>query len=242
MKKEEVKRIVKEHYGKAAAGSCCCGSTSPEDVSKMIGYSQEEINSVAEANLGLGCGNPTSLARIKDGDVVLDLGSGAGIDCFLASRKVGQSGKVIGVDMTDRMLSKSRRIARKYGYKNVEFRKGEIESLPVENGSVDVIISNCVINLSPDKRQVFRESYRVLKRGGRMCVSDIVLLGNLTKAQRNDKGLIAGCVGGALLKKDYIKIARDAGFKVRILSGDRKIAKLQYSGLPIESLKIEAVK
>ncbi len=242
MKKSYVKNIVKEHYTKAARSSCCCGQASPQDVSRMIGYSDEEIRTVPEANLGLGCGNPTALARIKEGDVILDLGSGAGIDCFLASKKAGPSGKVIGVDMTEGMLKKARQIAKKNGYRNVEFRKGEIEKLPVESGSVDVIISNCVINLSPEKGKVFREAYRVLRKGGRMCVSDIVLLKQLTKEQRSDKDLIAGCVGGALLKEEYIKIASDAGFRVKILSEDKKISKLQYRGLPIESLKMEAVK
>ncbi|MCX6814958.1 MAG: arsenite methyltransferase [Candidatus Aenigmarchaeota archaeon] len=244
MRKSEVKNIVREHYGKVARSSCCgsCGTFSSKDISKIIGYSEGEIKAVPDANLGLGCGNPTAMANIREGNIVLDLGSGAGFDCFLAARKTGSSGKVIGVDMTKSMIKKAQENAKKYGYQNVEFRLGEIENLPVDSDSVDLIISNCVINLSPDKKKVFQEAYRVLKKGGSMYISDIVLLSELTKEQRNDKELIAGCVGGALLKKDYIKISKDAGFKVRILSEDRKISKLQYRGLPIESLKMEAVK
>jgi ubiquinone/menaquinone biosynthesis C-methylase UbiE len=170
------------------------------------------------------------------------LGSGAGFDAFLAAERVGKKGRVIGVDMTREMIRKARANADKYGYSNVEFRLGDIERLPLEDGSVDVVISNCVINLAPDKDAVFSEAFRVLRKKGRMFVSDIVLLGELSEEQRNDKELIAGCVGGALQKKDYIKRIRDAGFKVRILGEDKKISKRQYGGIPLESLKIEAYK
>ena len=192
--------------------------------------------------MGLGCGNPVAIASIKKGDTVLDLGSGAGLDCFLASVKVGINGKVIGVDMTEDMLKKARSIAAKYKYNNVEFRKGDIENLPLENNSVNVIISNCVINLAPDKSKVFREAYRVLKNGGRMYVSDIVLLKELPDEKRNDKNLLSGCVAGALLKDDYLNKLKTAGFNVNILSEDKEISKRQYKGIALESIKIEAVK
>lgn len=247
MKEKEIKKIVKNHYGKIAEKkSCCCSCGSaeltPEQISKSIGYSDEDMQTVPEANLGLGCGNPAALGKIKEGNIVLDLGSGAGFDCFLAAKKVGKSGKVIGVDMTEEMIHKAREIAKKYGYDNVEFRLGEIEELPVEDNSVDVIISNCVINLAPDKLKVFKDAYRVLKNDGKMYVSDIVLLEELTDEQRNNDELIAGCVGGALLKNDYLNIVKEAGFKVRILSEDKEISKRQYQGVALESLKIEAYK
>jgi ubiquinone/menaquinone biosynthesis C-methylase UbiE len=247
MKGKEVKKIVKEKYSEIASGkSCsCCGSSNSntvQDISKSIGYSDDEINAVPEANLGLGCGNPTALGKIKEGDIVLDLGSGAGFDCFLASKKVGKSGKVIGVDMTRNMLNRARKIAKKYDYTNVEFRFGDIEKLPVESSSIDIVISNCVINLAPDKSKVFRESHRVLKNGGKMYVSDIVLLKELSKEQRNDKNLLSGCVAGALLKKDYIGKIKETGFKVKVLSEDKKISKTQYESIPLESIKIEATK
>ena len=217
-------------------------SSNRQKISKSIGYSEEEINAVPEANLGLGCGNPTALGQIKKGDVVLDFGSGAGFDCFLSSRKVGKTGKVIGIDMTEEMVAKARILAKEYNYSNVEFRLGDIEKMPVENNSVDVIISNCVINLSPDKSKVFKEAYRVLKSGGRMYVSDIVLLEKLNEDQLNDEDLLTGCVAGALLKQDYIDKIEQAGFKVNVLSEDKEISKTQYNGLALESIKIEATK
>ena len=177
MEEDKVKQIVKENYSKIASdNSCCCSCScsSAEDISKSIGYNEKEINNVPEANLGLGCGNPTALAKIKQGDIVLDLGSGAGFDVFLAAKKVGKVGKVIGVDFSEEMIKKAQKNAEKYGYKNTEFRLGDIENLPVEDNSVDVIISNCVINLAPNKEKVFEESYRVLKKGGKMFVFDIV--------------------------------------------------------------------
>lgn len=250
MEDKNIKKIVKERYSKIArnniagcgcSASSCCTPTN-QDISKMIGYSEQEIQAVPDANLGLGCGNPIAIGEIKAGDVVLDLGSGAGFDCFLAAKKVGSSGKVIGVDMTEEMIKKSKENAKKYGYENVEFRHGDIENLPVEDNSVDVIISNCVINLAPDKLKVFKESYRVLKKGGRMYISDIVLLRELSEQQKNDEGLIAGCVGGALIKDDYLKIIRKPGFMIRNLLEDKDISDRQYEGLPIESINIEASK
>lgn len=249
MKNDRIKQIVKKHYRKiaGAGGGCCdscgCGSKDEnERISKSLGYSDQDIKSVSDANLGLGCGNPTGTGEIKKGDVVLDLGSGAGFDCFIAAKKVGESGRVIGVDMVEEMIEKAKANAEKYGYKNVEFRLGDIEKLPVEDNSVDVVISNCVVNLAPDKLKVFKEARRVLKKGGRMYLSDIVLLNNLSETQKNDDELIAGCVGGALLKDDYLKIIKDAGLKVNVLSEDKDISKRQYEGAPLESLKVEAVK
>lgn len=248
MKNDKIKQIVRKHYGKIVTGGGCCNScgcnseSDNEQISKSIGYSDQEIKSVSDANLGLGCGNPTGMGEIKEGDVVLDLGSGAGFDCFLAAKKVGETGKVIGVDMTEEMIDKAKINAKKYGYKNVEFRMGDIENLPIDDNSIDVAISNCVINLVPDKSMAFKEAYRVLKKGGRAYISDIVLLENLSEEQKNNAELIAGCVGGALLKDDYLKIIKDAGFEVKILSEDKDISKRQYQKAPLESLKVVAVK
>lgn len=248
MKSDQVKQVVKKHYSQIAAGggcgcSCSCDSSAENKrISKSIGYTDAEIAAAADANLGLGCGNPTALARLKPGETVLDLGAGAGFDCFLAVEKVGKSGRVIGVDMSAEMIAKARANAEKYGHKNVEFRLGDIEKLPVDDSSVDAIISNCVVNLAPDKAKVFKEAYRALKKGGRMYLSDIVLLKNLSEEQRNNDELIAGCVGGAWLKKDYLKIIEKAGFTVKVLSEDKEISKRQYQGIPLESLRVEAVK
>ena len=220
MKEDNVRKAVRKRYGNIAKGNAtfcsqkspCCSEETPEAISKKIGYSAEEINSVPEgANLGLGCGNPVALASLGEGDVVLDLGSGAGFDAFLASRRVGEKGRVIGVDMTPEMLGKARANARKGKYRNVEFRLGEIENLPVADNSIDVIISNCVINLSPEKERVFAEAHRVLRPGGRLMVSDIVLLSPLPNFLKNTAALTA-CVGGAVLKVDYIEAIRSAGF------------------------------
>jgi SAM-dependent methyltransferase len=251
MKNKDVKKTVRKAYSKIAtnSNSCCCscgcGSIDPQTTQKIpksTGYSEEEMNAVPEANLGLGCGNPTAFSSIREGDVVLDLGSGAGFDCFLASRKVGKTGKVIGLDMTEEMIAKARILAKEHGYSNVEFKLGDIEKMPVEDKSVDVIISNCVINLAPDKSKVFKESYRVLKNNGKMYVSDIVLLEKLTEEQLNAEELLSGCVAGALLKQDYIEKIVQAGFKVTVLSEDKEISERQYNGLALESIKIEATK
>ena len=251
MREKEVKKVVRKAYSKIATdsnSSCCqcgCGTLDEQTVkkiSKSIGYSEEEMNAVPEANLGLGCGNPTAFSNIKEGDTVLDLGSGAGFDCFLASKKVGKTGKVIGLDMTEEMIAKARILAKEHGYSNVEFRLGDIEKMPLDDGSVDVIISNCVINLAPDKSKVFKEAYRVLKSGGKMYVSDIVLLGKLTDEQLKDEDLLSGCVAGALQKDDYLGKIKQAGFKVNIVGEDNEISKTQYNGLALESIKIEALK
>ena len=250
MKDKDVKKTVNQAYAKIAAqskGSSCCScgcgcQNDAQEISRSIGYSEAELNVAPEANLGLGCGNPTALGNLKEGDVVLDLGSGAGFDCFLAAKRVGASGKVIGVDMTKEMVDKAELLAVKYGFTNVEFRLGDIENLPVESGSVDVVISNCVINLAPDKFKVFNEAYRVLRSGGRMYVSDIVLLEELSAEQKNDPELLCGCVAGALLKDDYVRKMELAGFEVEILSEDRGISERQYGGIALESLKLAATK
>jgi len=223
MEEKKIKKTVRDRYAKIAnQKSSCCGSTevctcsplSPKDISKNIGYTDEQMRSVPEgANLGLGCGNPTALASLKEGEVVLDLGSGAGFDCFLAANKVGKNGKVIGVDMTPAMIKKAKENAKKNGYTNVEFRQGDIEDLPVANDSVDVIISNCVINLSPNKKRVFQEGFRVLKPGGRLIVSDIVLLKELPEGIKNSAEAYGACISGASLKNEYLKFIREAGFK-----------------------------
>ena len=248
--KIEVTKVVKKHYAKVATqdtGCCttqcgCGGEVTAEEISAAIGYSEEEMNLVPEANLGLGCGNPIALGQFNEGETVVDLGSGAGIDCFLAAKKVGASGHVIGVDMTDEMLEKARKNAIIHGFKNVEFRKGYIDQLPIDDASVDIIISNCVINLAPDKLAVFKDAYRVLKKGGRMYVSDMVLLAELTPEQRANEELIAGCVGGALLKDDYLAKVKEAGFRYEVMMEDREISKTQYGGLPVISLKLGAYK
>lgn len=247
MDADEKKAVIKKKYGEIAMaeGSCCansscCGNSSTVELSKSVGYTGDQILSFPDANLGLGCGNPTAFAEIRPGDVVLDLGSGAGFDCFLAAEKVGSSGKVIGVDMTPEMLVKAKANALKYGYSNVEFRFGDIEALPVEDKSVNIVISNCVINLAPDKEKVFREAFRVLKPGGRMYLSDMVLLAELPEDLKNNKDLLAGCVAGALLKEEYLRLLKEAGFSVEILSEDSEISEKQYEKLPVESLKLKA--
>jgi SAM-dependent methyltransferase len=223
MKAKHIKKKVRESYGAIAKNECscccsptnepCCGSEA-KTASKAIGYSDKEIASVPEsANLGLGCGNPIALASLKPGETVLDLGSGPGFDSFLAANKVGKKGKVIGIDMTPEMIKKARENARKGKYTNVEFRLGEIEKLPVKDNAVDIVISNCVINLSPEKENVFKEAFRVLKPGGRLMVSDIVLLKPLPAAVKRSKEAYVGCIAGAILKKDYVKAAEKAGFK-----------------------------
>jgi arsenite methyltransferase len=233
MKEAEVKKTVRERYGhiakqgsscgcSSATSSCCGGNAGISSViSKNVGYSETEMDSVPEgANLGLGCGNPVAMASLKKGETVLDLGSGAGFDCFLAAKRVGAKGKVIGVDMTPDMLDKARDNCRKGGYKNVEFRLGEIENLPVADNSVDVIISNCVINLAPDKRRVFNEAFRVLKPGGRIMVSDLVLLKELPEYLKDSIEAYVGCVAGASLKDDYLATIEAVGFKNVKITGE----------------------
>jgi arsenite methyltransferase len=224
---KDIHEQVSQRYGEIASsgGASCCG-TNPSDLgllehAKAIGYDQADLATLPEGtNLGLGCGSPTTLTMIDPGQTVVDLGSGAGIDCFLASAKVGTGGRVIGVDMTDAMLEKARQFAADHKYENVEFRKGQIESLPIDDASVDLIISNCVINLSPTKAKVFAEIARVLKPGGKAAISDIVLLKALPKAILEDIEAYIGCIAGAELINDYLGGAISSG--LNIARADRK--------------------
>src|SRR3954462_1879588 len=225
MERVDIKEMVRARYGSIAAAasaasdccaptiSCCGPAATPDAKSLRMGYSAEELASVPDgANLGLGCGNPQAIAALKPGDTVIDLGSGAGFDCFLASGQVGETGHVIGVDMTHEMLKKARENAAKIGARNVEFRLGELEHLPIGDNTADVIISNCVINLVPDKAQVFREAFRVLKPGGRLAVSDVVNIAPLPEDLRADPVLLCGCVSGAVPGDQVGSLLRAAGF------------------------------
>ncbi len=212
---EEIKKIVRDKYEEIATkdSGCGCSCKRSQDISKSIGYSDDDIAIGEGANLGLGCGNPVAFSKIKKGDIVLDLGCGAGFDCFLASKKVGTTGKVIGVDMTKEMINKARVNAEKLGIKNVEFVLGEIEKLPIQDNSIDIIISNCVINLSPDKENAFKEAFRVLKPGGRLMVSDLVLAKDLPDIIKESVEAYVGCLAGAIMKDKYIGYIKKAGFK-----------------------------
>ncbi|MBP2685648.1 MAG: Methyltransferase type 11 [Deltaproteobacteria bacterium] len=246
-----IRKYVRERYaGIARQGTSCCGPATScgcggatESDSRKIGYSAAEIGAVPPgADLGLGCGNPVALASLRKGEVVLDLGSGAGFDCFLAAREVGTEGKVIGVDMTPDMVEKARENARHGGYLNVEFRLGEIENLPAADRSVDVVLSNCVINLSPDKEKVFSEAYRVLKPGGRVMISDIVLTADLPEAVAGSLAAYAGCVAGALRKEEYLRLMEVAGFRnVRVVQESRfetQENEADETILPIASIRV----
>jgi SAM-dependent methyltransferase len=219
-KPADIRTTVREHYGKAAASfkpganTSCCGSNDPVDLTASKLYPISELETLPEdvTGLSMGCGDPITLASLLPGQTVLDLGSGGGIDCFMAAKKVGESGHVIGVDMTAEMLEKARANQARMGFRNVEFRLGEIEHLPVADSSVDVIISNCVVNLSPDKPQVFREAFRVLRSSGSLALSDIVTDGPLPQAVKDSLSAWAGCVAGALDVKDYIASLEAAGF------------------------------
>lgn len=264
---KSIRDSVKERYGEVArtrdkqapvggTASCCGGVIDPADLikpqshTKLMGYSAEEISSVPEgAVLGLGCGNPGAIAALQPGETVLDLGSGPGFDSFLAARKVGDQGLVIGVDMTPEMIRLARENAKEGGFENVDFRLGQIEKMPVENNSVDVILSNCVINLSPDKPAVYREAYRVLKKGGRLAISDMVASGEMPPEIKNDLALHSACVSGALQVTELEQILMEAGFKaIRIHPKDesREFINKWIPGIPVEeyvlSATIEAVK
>lgn len=226
----EVKEFVKGRYGSIASQrSCCSTSCCAGDLleqAESMGYSIEELTSIpAEAVMGLGCGNPTALAELQEGETVVDLGSGGGIDAFLAAQRVGERGRVIGVDMTPEMIERARENARRANYKNVEFRLGEIENLPIEDDSVDVIISNCVINLSPDKLATFQEAYRVLRPNGRILISDLVAEGELPEDVRRSFAAWAGCIAGALEKQEYLDTIKRVGFK-----GVKIVAEKSYGG------------
>lgn len=206
-------QIAKRPQGSGCGCGCGCGPQGAgAGAGAKDGYDAGELSSIPrESDMGLGCGNPTAIAQLRPGETVVDLGSGGGIDCFLAARKVGAAGRVIGVDMTPEMIDRAR-AAAEARYSNVEFRLGEIENLPVRDGEADVVISNCVINLSPDKGRVFREAFRALKPGGRLMVSDIVLSGELPEKARTNMTLWAGCISGAILEKEYLALLREAGF------------------------------
>lgn len=251
---DNIRKNVRGRYAEIAKSStsgCCgvsCCSSSPvngADASAKIGYSAKDMQAVpAESNMGLGCGNPQAIANLKEGEVVLDLGSGGGFDCFLAARKAGETGRVIGIDMTPEMVSKARENAKKGNYQNVEFRLGEIEHLPVADNSADVIISNCVINLSPDKSQVFREAYRVLKNGGRLAISDVVAVKKLPDQVKKDLAAYAGCVAGAALVSDLKTMLSGAGFskvKVEINEASREFIKDWFPKSGIEAYVVSAI-
>ena len=276
--KEEIREAVRENYGKIARDggvssetsekiSCCgsveiptdtsiqpscCGSTdfSANNISAVMGYSKEDIGSVPEgANMGLGCGNPVALASLKPGETVVDLGSGGGFDCFLAAKEVGEAGKVIGVDMTPDMVGKARKNAEKIGTKNIEFRLGEIEHLPVADNKADIIMSNCVINLFPDKASVYRDAYRVLKPGGRMAISDIVATTQLPDEIKKNMELVSACVGGAATIEETEDMLKQCGFQdIKITKKDKSRALISEwapgsnAGDYVVSAYIESVK
>ena len=258
--KEKIHETVRDRYGKAATGESCCGTSgccgvAPEAVERIaleIGYHEGDIAGIPEgANLGLGCGNPLEYADVKEGETVLDLGSGAGFDVFLASRAVGPKGRVIGVDMTPEMIEKARDNAVKAKVYNVDFRLGNIEELPVNSEAVDLVISNCVVNLSPEKDKVFTETFRVLKPGGRLLVSDLVLIKPLSEELKNSVEAYVGCVSGASMKDEYLQLMWDAGFEnvgivaesnydVGLGDMDEGLVKEAYSS--VVSVKVRAIK
>ncbi|MFO7871447.1 MAG: arsenite methyltransferase [Kiritimatiellia bacterium] len=256
--KDTIREVVRDRYGEIArgqsAGCCstpsCCSTTGAAEASARLGYSAEDLAALPEgADMGLGCGNPQAIAQLKTGEVVLDLGSGGGLDCFLAARQVGTEGHVIGVDMTPDMVSKARKAAEEGGYGNVEFRLGEIEHLPAADNSVDVIFSNCVINLSPDKPQVFRDAFRVLKPGGRLAVSDVVATRELPESLKRNLDQHAGCVAGAALVSEVEAMLNAADFgeiSITVKEASREFIKDWFPGTGIEayvaSANIEAKK
>ncbi|MFH1868957.1 MAG: arsenite methyltransferase [Candidatus Omnitrophota bacterium] len=223
-----MKDFVKKIYGaiakkkdRSCCGPTCCSSDNPS-VSEKVGYTVEELKAIPEdANMGLGCGNPVAIASIKKGETVVDLGSGGGIDVFLAAKRVGDKGRAIGIDMTEEMVKKAKANAEKAGYNNVEFRLGDIENIPLEDSVADCVISNCVINLAEDKQKVFNEAFRILKPKGRLMVSDMVLLGDLTEEVKRSAHMYAGCISGALRREEYIDKILRAGFEdVQVVKED----------------------
>ena len=256
---EDVKREVRDTYQNAAKGknqnknsknNCCGGSCKPNEYSEKLGYTKEELESVPQScNMGLGCGNPQNIASLKKGETVLDLGAGGGLDVFLAAKQVGPNGKIYGVDMTPEMISKARDNAAKGNYKNVEFLLGEIEHLPLPNHSINVIISNCVVNLSTNKTRVFNEVFRVLKEGGRIAISDMVALKPLPKEMKDNKELYTNCISGALTIDELNKILSKAGFVDIIIDQDKNSRQFIKDWVPgsdaenyVVSAKIKAVK
>ncbi|MGZ7208332.1 MAG: arsenite methyltransferase [Methanobacterium sp.] len=251
MKEKEIKDFVKERYSKIAVGeetnsSCCCGQDLIIEQAKAAGYTVEDLKSIPEdAVFGLGCGNPTAHAELKEGETVLDLGSGGGIDVFLAANKVGETGKVIGVDMTEEMVATAKKNAEEGKYSNVEFKLGEIENLPIEDESIDVIISNCVINLTPEKLVAYKEAFRVLKQGGRLLVSDLVTEGEIPEEIRRSFQAWSDCIAGAMEKQDYLDTIKESGF------GEVEIVEQHYFTEPdmderlvskITSIQVKATK
>lgn len=262
LKNDEIRGAVRENYGQVAASgsagcgcspSSCCGASkeiTAADISLALGYSSEDVTAVPEgANMGLGCGNPQAIASLQPGETVLDLGSGGGFDCFLAARAIGDKGHVIGVDMTPEMVTKSRRNAEKAGIGNVDFRLGEMENLPVADGIADVIISNCVINLSPEKERVFSEAFRVLKPGGRLAVSDVVATAEMPDGIKNNMAFYTGCIAGASSIQELESMLHRTGFKniqIKPKAESRTFIRNWMPGSKIEdyvvSATIEAVK
>ena len=262
MKDDEIRQAVRKNYGeiaKSGAESCgcsppaCCGDgnkPSAEDISARIGYTTEDLADLPEgANMGLGCGNPHAIASLQGGEIVLDLGSGGGIDCFLAAKAVGREGRVIGVEMTPEMLSKSREYAEKARISNVEFRLGEIEHIPAADSSIDVIMSNCVINLSPKKSSVFKEAFRVLKEGGRLAITDVVATAPMPDDVKENVELLAGCVAGAAQIDELKVMLEEAGFtniRIQPIAGSKEVIRGWFPESKIEdfvvSATIEAVK
>jgi len=251
---KEIKQAVKERYtaiAKSRSSGCgcggeqsCCGGGDPKQAAELIGYNVKELEEIPqEAILGLGCGSPVAHVGLKPGETILDLGSGGGIDVFLAAKKVGAKGSVIGVDMNEAMIKRAREAANEYGFKNVDFRLGEIEDMPVDDGTIDAIISNCVINLSPDKPRVFREANRVLKPGGRITVSDIVTEGEIPEEIRRDLNSWASCVSGALPQEEYLKDIEAAGFKKPKILTESYYDTSEYDvDFKIKSITVEAYK
>lgn len=248
---EDVHEAVRTRYGQIAQtrDNCGCGcgpqEFSLEDLSRQLGYSAEDLYSAPDgANLGLGCGNPLAIATLQAGETVVDLGSGGGFDCFLASRRVGESGRVIGVDMTPAMITKARKNAEQGRFSNVEFRLGEIEHLPVADHSVDCILSNCVINMTPNKRQVFAEAYRILKPGGRLAISDIVATADIPPEQREDLTLWTNCMAGASLIAELEEILAAVGFteiQIEPQPGSRSFIRQWVPGTPLSDYIVSAV-
>ena len=247
---DQTRDIVRDHYAKVSKGETGCApgccAPMPADQSRMLGYSADDLTAVPQgADMGLGCGNPNAIASLRPGETVLDLGAGGGFDCFLAARAVGPTGKVIGVDMTPDMVSLARANARKVNATNVEFRLGEIEHLPVADGSVDVILSNCVINLSPEKQAVFDEAFRVLRVGGRLAISDVVAIAALPDELKNEAAAVCGCIGGAAPLEEVKAMLAKAGFKSIAITVSANSAEIVESWMPgvskyIASATIEA--
>ena len=239
MNQEEIiKRIVKEKYGEIASGekaekscSCCCDGVTRSHTYTMLSDNYEGMKGyVNEADMHLGCGTPTLHIQIRKGDTVLDLGSGAGNDCFVAHSLTGEAGRVIGLDFTDEMIEKARENNDKFGFKNIEFIKGDIENIPLTDNEIDVVISNCVLNLVPDKSKAFREIFRVLKKGGHFSISDVVIKGDLPASLRSDAVMYAGCISGALEKQDYLEMVAKSGFRNIEIKNEKRIV------LPVEVL------